>query len=64
MENWNTGFYTGFKFNMFYNLHRDLICNQFKSVSSFYEGNNFKLCLTKQPLNMFKFWCEWGFSFL
>ena len=23
-----------------------------------------KLCLTKQLLNMFKLWCEWGISFL
>ena len=30
------------------------------SVSSFYKENNFKPCLTKQLLNMFKFWCEWG----
>ena len=28
----------------------------FKSVSCFYEGNNFK-----HPLNMFKLWREWGF---
>ena len=30
------------------------------SVSSFYKENNFKPCLTKQLLNMFKLWCEWG----
>ena len=24
------------------------------------EGNNFKLCLTEQLLNVFKPWCEWG----
>ena len=30
------------------------------SVSSFYKENNFKPCLTKQLLNMFKFWCERG----
>ena len=24
----------------------------------------FKLCLTKQLLNMFKLWCEWGISLL
>ena len=23
-----------------------------------------KLCLTKQLLNMFKLWCEWGISLL
>ena len=62
MENWNTGFYTGFKFNMFCNLRRDLIRNPFKSVSSLYEGDNFKPCLTKKLLNMFKLWCERGFS--
>ena len=28
------------------------------SVSSFYKENNFKPCLTKQILNMFKLWCE------
>ena len=32
------------------------------SVSSFYEENNFKPCLTKQLLNMFKLWCEWGIN--
>ena len=31
-----------------------------KSVSSFYKENNFKPCLTKQLLNMFKLWCERG----
>ena len=30
------------------------------SVSSFYKENNFKPCLTKQLLNMFKLWCERG----
>ena len=40
-------------------LHRIQICNlheisnQLKSVSSVYEGNNFKPRLTKQLLNMF-----------
>ena len=33
-----------------------------KSVSSFYGENNFKPCLTKQLLNMFKLWCERGIS--
>ena len=32
------------------------------SVSSFYEENNFKPCLTKQLLNMFKLWCERGIN--
>ena len=29
-------------------------------VSNFYGENNFKPCLTKQPLNVFKFWCNWN----
>ena len=33
------------------------------SVSSFYKENNFKPCLTKQLLNMFKLWCERGIRF-
>ena len=42
-----------------------LICAEFEvkkktSVSSFYKENNFKLCLTKKFLNMFKLWCERG----
>ena len=32
------------------------------SVSSFYKENNFKPCLAKQLLNMFKLWCEQGIS--
>ena len=28
------------------------------TVSYFYEENKFKLCLTKQLLNMFNLWCE------
>ena len=45
--------------------HVFLICAEFEvkkktSVSSFYEENNFKPCLTKQLLNMFKLWCERG----
>ena len=32
------------------------------SVSSFYKENNFKPCLAKQLLNMFKLWCERGIS--
>ena len=31
-------------------------------VSSFYKENNFKLCLTKQLLNMLNLWCERGIS--
>ena len=27
-------------------------------VSSCYDENNFNPCLTKQPYNMFKLWCE------
>lgn len=27
------------------------------------EENSFKPCLTKQPLNKFKLWCEWGIRF-
>lgn len=34
------------------------ICSQQTPVSSFYKENNFKACLTKQLLNMFKLWCE------
>ena len=41
-------------------FHLCSICSRQKSKSSFYEGNNFKLCLTKQLLNMFKPCCEWG----
>ena len=44
--------------------HVFLICAEFEgkkhSVSSFYKENNFKPCLTKQLLNMFKLWCERG----
>ena len=44
--------------------HVFLICAKFEvkktSVSNFYKENNFKPCLTKQLLNMFKLWCEWG----
>ena len=31
-------------------------------LSSFYKENNFKRCLAKQLLNMFKLWCERGIS--
>ena len=44
--------------NMFFNLC--WIWGKKTSVSSFYKENNFKPCLTKQLLNMFKLWCEWG----
>ena len=43
--------------------HVFLICAEFEaktSVSSFYKEKNFKPCLTKQLLNMFKLWCERG----
>ena len=47
--------------NMFF-----LICAEFEvkktSLSSFYKENNLKLCLTKQLLNMFELWYEWGIS--
>ena len=46
--------------------HVFLICAEFEvkktSVSS--KENNFKPCLTKQLLNMFKLWCERGISLL
>ena len=46
--------------------HVFIICAEFevkkKLVSSFYKENNFKPCLTKQLLNMFKLWCERGIS--
>ena len=48
------------------NLNMFLICAEFEvkktSVSSFSKENNFKPCLTKQLLNMFKLWCEQGIS--
>ena len=47
------------------NLNKFLICAEFEekkaSVSSFYKENNFKPCLTKQLLNMFKLLCEQSF---
>ena len=43
---------------MFFNLC--WIWGKKTSVSSFYKENIFKLCLTKQFLNMFKLWCEQG----
>ena len=33
-------------------------------LNSFYEEKKIKLCLTKQLLNMFKLWCEWGIRVL
>ena len=33
---------------------------QLRLLCSFYKENNFKPCLTKQLLNMFKLWCEQG----
>ena len=44
--------------NMFFNLR--WIWSKKTSASSFYQENNFKPCLTKQLLNMFKLWCERG----
>ena len=47
------------------NLNMFLTCAEFEvkiSVSSFYKENNFKPCLTKQLLNMFKLWYERGIS--
>ena len=47
--------------------HVFLICAEFEvkktSVSSSYKENNFKPCLTKQLLNMFKLWRERGLTF-
>ena len=45
-------------FNLLCNLH--IICNSQKSISSFYEEDNFEPCLTKQFLTKFKLWYEWG----
>ena len=33
-------------------------------LNSFYEEKKIKLCLTKQLLNMFKLWCEWGIRYI
>ena len=33
-------------------------------LNSFYEKKKIKLCLTKQLLNMFKLWCEWGIKMI
>ena len=32
------------------------------SGSNLYQENNFKPCLTKQLLNVFKLWCECGIN--
>ena len=45
--------------NMFF-FNLSWIWSKKTSVSSFYKKNNFKPCLTKQLLNMFKLWCERG----
>ena len=45
-------------FNMFFNLC--WIWSKKASISSFYKEKNFKPCLTKQLLNMFKLWCGQG----
>ena len=47
---------------MFFNLC--WIWSKTTTVSSFYKENNFKPCLTKQLLNTFKLWCEWGTVFV
>ena len=47
---------------MFFNLR--WIWSKKPSASSFYTENNFKPCLTKLLLNMFKLWCERGISYL
>ena len=54
-ENWNTGFLhrIQMKFNMFCNLR--YICDQLKSVSTFYGGNNLKPFPTKQLWNLLSF---------
>ena len=44
------------KFNMFCNFHE--MCYQF------YERYNFKPFLTKQLLNVFKIWYEWGHNLI
>ena len=41
-------------------LQLRLLC---RPVSGFYKENNFKPCLTKQLLNIFKLWCERGIRF-
>ena len=46
---------------MFFNLC--WIWSKKASISSFYKESNFKPCLTKQLLNMFKLWCERGISY-
>ena len=48
--------------NMFFNFC--WIWSKKTAVSSFYKENNFKPCLTKQLLNMFKLWCERGISLI
>ena len=51
MENWNTGFYTGFKGN----LTCFVICTKSGTNSSqqadFVKEKNFQPCSTEQPLN-------------
>ena len=50
------------------NMFLFLICAEFEvkkkktSVSSFHKEKNFKPCLTKQLLSMFKLWCERGIA--
>ena len=45
-------------FYLFFRLH--WIRSRKKSANTFYKENNFKPCLIILPLNVFKFWCEWG----
>ena len=40
------------------------VVSRFLSTRFFYKENNFKPCLTKQLLNMFKLWCERGISYI
>ena len=47
MENWNTGFPTGFKWKSTCFVICTKFTNQFRSVSSFYGGKKLKPCLNK-----------------
>lgn len=39
-------------------ITKRFFCNQPKVIKQLVEGNNCKLCLTKQLLKMFKLWRE------
>ena len=41
-----------------------MFCNFHEMCYQFYERNNFKPFLTKQLLNMFKIWYEWGYNLI